>query len=101
MANYLRSVPCCRTFAAPCSETPRSPTQSIHMRCSARFDLSQAGANKRWLPFLTIGSRLKGWNIMPTNIDELLPTARDILRQSALKEAEKAEEAARHAAAAE
>src|SRR5215475_4575363 len=61
------------------------------MRCSARFDLSQAGANKRWLAFLPIGSRLKGWNIMPTNINELLPTARDILRQSALKEAEKAE----------
>jgi len=71
------------------------------MRCSARFDLSQAGANKRWLAFVPIGSRLKGWNIMPTNINELLPTARDILRQSALKEAEKAEEAARHAAAAE
>jgi hypothetical protein len=38
---------------------------------------------------------------MPTNIDELLPTAMDILRQSAQKEAEKAEEAGRHAAGAE
>jgi hypothetical protein len=38
---------------------------------------------------------------MPTNIDELLPTAKDILKQAALKEAEKAEEAARRAAAAE
>jgi hypothetical protein len=35
------------------------------------------------------------------NIDELLPTAKDILKQSALKEAEKAEEHMRHMAAAE
>jgi hypothetical protein len=35
------------------------------------------------------------------NIDELLPTAKDILKQSALKEAEKAEEFMRAQAAAE
>jgi hypothetical protein len=35
------------------------------------------------------------------NIDELLPTANDILKQSALKEAEKAEQQMRHMAAAE
>lgn len=35
------------------------------------------------------------------NIDDLLPTAKDILKQAALKEAEKAEHAARAAAAAE
>ena len=38
---------------------------------------------------------------MPMDIDALLPTAKDILKQSALKEAEKAEEAQRRAAAAE
>ena len=35
------------------------------------------------------------------NIDELLPTAKDILKQSALKEAEKADEQMRRMAAAE
>ena len=38
---------------------------------------------------------------MPINIDELLPTATEILKQSARKEAEKADEAMRHMAAAE
>src|SRR3974390_1314763 len=39
---------------------------------------------------------------MPTTkIDDLLPTAKEIQKQSALKEAEKAEEAARRAVAAE
>jgi hypothetical protein len=38
---------------------------------------------------------------MPMDIDALLPTAKDILKQSALKEAQKAEEAQRRAAAAE
>lgn len=38
---------------------------------------------------------------MATNIDDLLPSAKDILKQAALKEAEKAEEAARLAAAVE
>src|SRR6516162_2198364 len=35
------------------------------------------------------------------NIDDMLPNAKDILKQAALKEAEKAEEAARRAAAAD
>ena len=35
------------------------------------------------------------------DIDDLLPSANDILKQAALKEAEKTKEAARHAAAAE
>ena len=35
------------------------------------------------------------------NINDLLPNAKDILKQAALKEAEKAEEAARRMAAAE
>ncbi len=38
---------------------------------------------------------------MAVNIDELLPTAKDIQKQAALKEAEKAEEHARAVAAAE
>ncbi len=38
---------------------------------------------------------------MAVNIDELLPTAKDIQKQAALKEAEKAEEHARAIAAAE
>jgi hypothetical protein len=38
---------------------------------------------------------------MPSNLDDLLPNAKDILKQAALKEAEKAEEAARRAAAAD
>ena len=38
---------------------------------------------------------------MPTNLDDLLPNAKDILKQAALKEAEKAEEAARRMAAAD
>ena len=38
---------------------------------------------------------------MPENIDDLLPTAREIKKQAALKEAEKADEFARHQAAAE
>ena len=38
---------------------------------------------------------------MPTNIDDLIPTAKDILKQSALKEAEKAEAYMRATAAAE
>jgi hypothetical protein len=38
---------------------------------------------------------------MPENIDDLLPTAREIQRQTALKEAEKAEQYARASAAAE
>jgi hypothetical protein len=38
---------------------------------------------------------------MPSNIDDLLPSAKDILKQAALKEAEKAEEAAHRAAAAD
>ena len=38
---------------------------------------------------------------MAINIDELLPTAKEIRKQSALKEAEKAEEHMRHVAAAE
>ncbi len=38
---------------------------------------------------------------MPENIDDLLPTAREIQRQAAVKEAEKAEQFARAAAAAE
>src|ERR1700739_4414587 len=35
------------------------------------------------------------------NIDDMLPSAKDILKQAALKEAEKAEEAARRASAAD
>ena len=38
---------------------------------------------------------------MPGKIDDLIPTAKDIQRQAAIKEAEKADEHARHAAAAE
>ncbi|CCE10357.1 conserved hypothetical protein [Bradyrhizobium sp. STM 3843] len=38
---------------------------------------------------------------MPENIDSLLPTAKEIQRQAALKEAEKADQYARTAAAAE
>jgi hypothetical protein len=38
---------------------------------------------------------------MPTNIDELIPSAKEILKQSALKEAEKAEAQTRAMAAAE
>ena len=38
---------------------------------------------------------------MPLKIDDLLPTAKDIQRQSALKEAEKADEIARRMAATE
>ena len=38
---------------------------------------------------------------MPEKIDDLLPTAKEIQRQAALKEAEKAEEFARHLAVAE
>ena len=38
---------------------------------------------------------------MPVNIDDLLPTAKDIQKQAALKEAEKADEHARRMAAAE
>jgi len=38
---------------------------------------------------------------MPVNIDELLPSARDIQKQAALKEAEKAEQFAQKLAAAE
>src|SRR6266576_1911512 len=38
---------------------------------------------------------------MPEKIDDLLPTAKEILRQAALKEAEKADEFARALAAAE
>ena len=38
---------------------------------------------------------------MPEKIDDLLPTAKEIQRQAALKEAEKADEFARHLAAAE
>lgn len=38
---------------------------------------------------------------MPTNIDELIPTAKEILKQSALKEAEQAEAQMRAMAAAE
>jgi hypothetical protein len=38
---------------------------------------------------------------MPTNIDELIPTVKDIMTQSALKEAEKAEAQMRAMAAAE
>jgi hypothetical protein len=38
---------------------------------------------------------------MPEKIDDLLPTARDIQKQAALKEAEKAEQSARRTAAAE
>ncbi len=38
---------------------------------------------------------------MPVNIDELLPTAKEIQKQAALKEAEKADEHARMTAAAE
>ena len=38
---------------------------------------------------------------MPDKIDELLPTAKEIQRQAAIKEAEKANEHVRHAAAAE
>lgn len=38
---------------------------------------------------------------MPDKIDELLPTAKEIQKQAAIKEAEKADQAARAAAAAE
>ena len=38
---------------------------------------------------------------MPDKIDELLPTAKEILRQAAIKEAEKADQHVRHIAAAE
>ena len=38
---------------------------------------------------------------MPEKIDELLPTAKEIQKQAAIKEAEKADQAARAAAAAE
>ncbi len=38
---------------------------------------------------------------MPEKIDDLLPTAKEIQRQAALKEAEKANEFARHLAVAE
>jgi hypothetical protein len=38
---------------------------------------------------------------MAGKIDDLIPTAKDIQRQAAIKEAEKADEHARHAAAAE
>jgi hypothetical protein len=38
---------------------------------------------------------------MPEKIDDLLPTAKEIQRQAALKEAEKVDEYARHLAAAE
>ena len=38
---------------------------------------------------------------MPEKIDELLPTAREIQKQAALQEAEKAEQYARRTAAAE
>jgi hypothetical protein len=38
---------------------------------------------------------------MPEKIDDLLPTAKEIQRQAALKEAEKVDEFARHLAAAE
>ena len=38
---------------------------------------------------------------MPANIDDLLPTAKEIQRQTALKEAEKAEQYARQTAATE
>jgi hypothetical protein len=38
---------------------------------------------------------------MPEKIDDLLPTAKEIKKQAAIKEAEKAEQAARTAAAAE
>ena len=38
---------------------------------------------------------------MPDKIDELLPTAKEIQRQAAIKEAEKADEQVRRAAAAE
>ena len=38
---------------------------------------------------------------MPAKIDDLLPTAKEIQRQAALKEAEKADETARHLAAAQ
>lgn len=37
---------------------------------------------------------------MPAKIDDLIPTAKEIQKQAALKEAQKAEEHARHAAAA-
>ena len=38
---------------------------------------------------------------MPDRIDELLPTAKEILKQAAIKEAEKADQHVRHMAAAE
>jgi hypothetical protein len=38
---------------------------------------------------------------MPENIDHLIPTAKEIQRQAAIKEAEKADEHVRHMAAAE
>jgi hypothetical protein len=38
---------------------------------------------------------------MPDKIDELLPTAKEILKQAAIKEAEKADQHVRHMAAAE
>src|SRR5579871_4168625 len=38
---------------------------------------------------------------MPVNIDDLLPTAKDIQKQAALKEAEKAQQHARQLAAAD
>jgi hypothetical protein len=38
---------------------------------------------------------------MPLNIDELLPSAKDVLKEAALKEAEKADEHARRLAATE
>jgi hypothetical protein len=40
-------------------------------------------------------------DLMPANIDELLPTAKQVLEEAALMEAEKAEQYARRAAAAE
>jgi hypothetical protein len=38
---------------------------------------------------------------MPANIDDLLPTAKEIQKQAAIKEAEKAEQTAQRLAAAE
>src|SRR5215469_8021019 len=68
----------------------------------AKLDLDQGGTSQGGRSLMhgtVIGP--SGGVAMPVNIDDLLPTAKDIQKQAALKEAEKAGQHAERLAAAE
>jgi hypothetical protein len=83
----------------PSADSPRCYQQKGNL--AGWIDLDQRAILQADISYHPGATVTQEGSAMPDNIDDLLPTAKQIQRQTALDEAEKADQYARRAAAAE